>query len=96
MLCRLCFLIFLSETDASKKHQQDDLDAWQGRIFVDPAMPGASPGSRRAAYSALARTLAALHSVDIASVGLESYGRPTGYCARQARHPCSFLDAERL
>ncbi len=40
---------------------------------------------RAAAYAAMAATLAALHSVDPAAVGLQRFGRERGYCRRQAR-----------
>ena len=36
-------------------------------------------------YESLARTLAALHSVIPAEVGLQGYGRPSGYSRRQVR-----------
>jgi aminoglycoside phosphotransferase (APT) family kinase protein len=42
-----------------------------------------TPEARSAMAGALVRTLADLHSVDPASVGLVDYGRPDGYCARQ-------------
>jgi len=46
-------------------------------------MPGASEGERRAAYTAMAQTLAALHQVDFRGVGLQEFGRHSGYCSRQ-------------
>lgn len=55
----------------------------QGHIFVDPAMPSASPQERHAAYTAMAQTLARIHSVDYRKVGLQSFGRHHGYCSRQ-------------
>lgn len=55
----------------------------QGRIYVDPNCPSLSPPQRRAAYTAMARALASLHSVRPADVGLERFGRPQHYCARQ-------------
>ncbi|MFE2432410.1 phosphotransferase family protein [Streptomyces sp. NPDC059373] len=42
-----------------------------------------TPQTRATLSDALVRTLADLHSVDPASVGLADYGRPDGYCARQ-------------
>jgi aminoglycoside phosphotransferase (APT) family kinase protein len=56
-----------------------------GRLFTDPAMPGATPAQRAAAYAALADTLAALHRVDPAAVGLAGFGDPARYCERQVR-----------
>ena len=54
-----------------------------GRVFAAHALPGIEPGARRAMYGAMARTLAALHSVDPAAAGLADYGRPGNYFARQ-------------
>lgn len=69
----------------SKK--QAVLHAWavQGRIFTDAALPELSERERRAAYLGMAATLAALHSVDPAEVGLQGFGKASGYCQRQAR-----------
>lgn len=54
-----------------------------GRVFHDAALPGVSPADRRAMYAAAAATLARLHAVDPAAVGLGDFGRPGGYFARQ-------------
>ncbi len=55
----------------------------EGRVFADPSLPGLGAGERDAVYLALARTLAAIHSVDVAAVGLAEYGRPQRYLSRQ-------------
>ena len=55
----------------------------QGRVFIEPTLPELSPQERAAAYRQQATTLAALHSVRPEEVGLQRYGRPAGYCARQ-------------
>lgn len=56
----------------------------EGRIFWDPALPElASNAERTAASDAMNRVLAALHDVDIASIGLTDYGRPGNYFDRQ-------------
>lgn len=55
-----------------------------GRVFDDPAMPGLRPDERGALFRAMAETLAALHAVDPAAVGLADFGRPSGYFSRQA------------
>jgi aminoglycoside phosphotransferase (APT) family kinase protein len=57
----------------------------QGRIFWDVRLPEVEPGERRAIYDELARVLAAIHSVDLESVGLSDYGRPDAYVARQVK-----------
>lgn len=55
----------------------------EGRIFWDPALPGLEPSERTAVYDAMNATLAALHTVDPAALGLGDYGRPGNYFARQ-------------
>ena len=54
-----------------------------GRIFWDPALPDEAPPARASIYDAMNATLAALHSVDPAAVGLSDFGRPGNYFARQ-------------
>lgn len=54
-----------------------------GRTFDDPSLPDATPAERGAIYAELARVLAAIHTVDVAAVGLSDYGRPGNYFARQ-------------
>lgn len=55
----------------------------EGRVFADASLPGLGAGERDAVYLALARTLAAIHSVDVAAVGLSEHGRPQRYLSRQ-------------
>jgi len=54
-----------------------------GRVFEDPSLPGMQPVERRAIYREMARVLAALHRVDPVAAGLQNYGRPGNYFARQ-------------
>ena len=54
-----------------------------GRVFWDPALPDCAASERAAIYDAMNQTLAALHDVDVASVGLGDYGKPGNYFARQ-------------
>jgi aminoglycoside phosphotransferase (APT) family kinase protein len=54
-----------------------------GRTFMDPRVPGVTPGDRAAIYDDMNRCLAALHSVDLAAAGLSGFGRPGSYFARQ-------------
>jgi aminoglycoside phosphotransferase (APT) family kinase protein len=54
-----------------------------GRIFWDPALTDIAPAERLPVYDAMVDTLAAIHSVDIAAVGLSDYGKPGNYFARQ-------------
>ncbi|WP_293859712.1 phosphotransferase family protein [uncultured Alsobacter sp.] len=59
------------------------MDKLEGRVFHDCALPGIAPQDRRAMYFSMAETLAALHAVDPAAVGLGDFGRPGSYFARQ-------------
>ncbi len=56
----------------------------EGRIFWDPALPDLPANAERTAvYDAMNATLAALHDVDVAAVGLADFGRPGSYFERQ-------------
>jgi aminoglycoside phosphotransferase (APT) family kinase protein len=55
----------------------------EGRILWDLDLPRFAPDERRAFYDSFVSTLAALHQVDVAAVGLADYGRPGNYFARQ-------------
>lgn len=54
-----------------------------GRIFVDPALPGIDPMQRKSIYFAASETLASLHRIDADAIGLGKYGRRDNYCKRQ-------------
>jgi aminoglycoside phosphotransferase (APT) family kinase protein len=55
-----------------------------GRTFGDSALQDVPPAQRRPMFSALAETLAALHAINPAAVGLADYGRvQNDYFARQ-------------
>lgn len=72
-------------------HAEDDvvgtpfyvMERIEGRVFADAALPGLRPAERRALYASVADTLARLHAVDVAAVGLGDFGRPGDYFARQ-------------
>lgn len=60
------------------------MDYVSGRIFWDPALPEAADAAeRRAVYDAMNDTLAKLHGVDLAAVGLADFGKPGSYFERQ-------------
>jgi aminoglycoside phosphotransferase (APT) family kinase protein len=59
------------------------MDFLEGRIFRNARLPGMAPAERAAIYDNLNETLARLHGVDIAAVGLADYGRPGNYFQRQ-------------
>ncbi|XP_044479974.1 probable acyl-CoA dehydrogenase IBR3 [Mangifera indica] len=55
----------------------------EGRIFIDPKLPGVAPERRRAMYRATAKALASVHSANVDAIGLGRYGRRDNYCKRQ-------------
>ena len=55
----------------------------EGRIFWDPAVPEVNNEERTAIYDEMNRVLAALHRVNVDTVGLTDYGKPGNYYARQ-------------
>jgi aminoglycoside phosphotransferase (APT) family kinase protein len=59
------------------------MDQVDGRVFTDLALADLPEAERTACYADLVRVMAALHAIDPASVGLEGFGRPAGYVARQ-------------
>jgi aminoglycoside phosphotransferase (APT) family kinase protein len=59
------------------------MDAVEGRILVNPAMPDQTPAERAAIFDSMNDVLARLHKVDPAKVGLGDYGRSGQYIARQ-------------
>ncbi len=54
-----------------------------GRSFMNGQLPDQTPTERRAIYETMVDTLARLHSIDPASVGLGDYGKPGNYFERQ-------------
>ena len=59
------------------------MDCVEGRIFWQQDLPGLAPSERAALYEEMNRVLAALHGADYKAIGLEDYGRPGNYFARQ-------------
>ena len=55
----------------------------RGRIFWDATFPQVRRDERRAYFEAMNDTLARLHSLDPAAVGLEDYGKSGSYFVRQ-------------
>jgi aminoglycoside phosphotransferase (APT) family kinase protein len=59
------------------------MERLDGRIFDQYAMPGLTPGERRACYRSMAETMADMHTFDWKGAGLSDYGRPGNYIERQ-------------
>nr|CAB3461846.1 unnamed protein product [Digitaria exilis] len=55
----------------------------QSAHAVEREYQGVTPSKRRAIYLSTAKTLAAIHKVDVNAIGLQKYGRRDNYCKRQ-------------
>lgn len=56
----------------------------QGRVFWNPALPEATNAERTEVFDQMNQVMVALHKVDVDTVGLSDYGRPSNYFVRQA------------
>ncbi|KAG5981418.1 hypothetical protein E4U55_002951 [Claviceps digitariae] len=56
-----------------------------GRIIEDFTLPGVTAQERTAMWRAAIETLARFHTVDYKAVGLERFGKPSGFYGRQVR-----------
>ncbi|MEI6183041.1 MAG: phosphotransferase family protein [Polynucleobacter sp.] len=54
-----------------------------GRVFVDQSLPGLSASERQQIYEQMNQTISAIHRLDYVSLGLETFGKPGNYFARQ-------------
>jgi len=54
-----------------------------GRVFADQSLPGLQASERRKVYEQMNHTIAAIHRQDYESLGLENFGKPGNYFARQ-------------
>ncbi len=54
-----------------------------GRSLWDGTLPGCEPEERRAIYNAMIDTIADLHMQKPDEIGMDDFGKPTDYCARQ-------------
>lgn len=55
----------------------------EGRVLWDQSLPGMNCAERAAIYDEMNRVIAQLHTVDYAAIGLQDYGKPGNYFARQ-------------
>lgn len=59
------------------------MDLVPGRVFWDPRLPDLGRDDRSGIFDSMNRTIAAIHKLDPAAVGLDDYGRHENYLARQ-------------
>ena len=72
------------------------MERLEGRVFATSDLDGAPAGDRRAMVMSFAETLARLHDIDWQAAGLEGFGRPGGYFARQVARWSRQWEAERF
>ncbi len=71
------------------------MDHVEGRIFWDATAPQVSREERAALFDAMNATIAKLHLVDYAAIGLDDYGKPGNYFERQiSRWSRQYLEDE--
>src|SRR5262245_44276352 len=59
------------------------MDFVDGRVLWDPALPGMTREQRAAIWDEKNRVISLLHTIDFRAVGLEDFGKPGNYIARQ-------------
>ncbi len=59
------------------------MDMVEGHIFWDATFPTVSNAERPAYFDAMNATIAGLHGINYAAIGLQDYGKPGNYFARQ-------------
>ncbi|MGB0919905.1 MAG: phosphotransferase family protein [Alphaproteobacteria bacterium] len=59
------------------------MDCVDGRVLWDPTIPSVDKENRIAIYDSMNDAIAKLHNVDYKAVGLEDFGKPGNYFARQ-------------
>ncbi|MFP8878925.1 MAG: phosphotransferase family protein [Myxococcota bacterium] len=59
------------------------MECVEGRVLWDSLLPELNRDERREIYDSMNEVLARLHTIDFAALGLEDFGRPGNYFARQ-------------
>ncbi len=54
-----------------------------GRVFADQSLPGLAASERWQIYEQMNHSISAIHRLDYVSLGLETFGKPGNYFARQ-------------
>lgn len=71
------------------------MDCIEGRIIWDGTFPDVPSADRRCYFDAMNATIAQLHAIDPAAIGLQDFGKPGNYFARQiARWSRQYHDDE--
>jgi aminoglycoside phosphotransferase (APT) family kinase protein len=72
------------------------MDYIEGRVIRSPADDDLDPGQHNGCATSLVQTLARLHGLDYAAIGLDGLGRPKGYLERQMQRWGQQLEASRV
>jgi len=72
------------------------MDYVPGRVIASPELPGCTADERNNMYRSMVDVLGALHAVDYRAVGLETFGRPSAYIARQVARWSNQYEASKL
>ena len=72
------------------------MDYVPGRVIASPALPGCTADQRDSMYRSMVDVLGALHAVDYRAAGLETFGRPSAYIARQVTRWSKQYEASKL
>ncbi|HXC38796.1 MAG TPA: phosphotransferase [Burkholderiales bacterium] len=67
-----------------------------GRTLLDPRLAEVERAQRAPMYAELAKVLARLHAVDFRQAGLQGFGRPENYVARQVERWSKQYEASRV
>ena len=59
------------------------MDYVEGRVLWDQSLPGMTQAERAATWDELNRVISLLHGIDFEKAGLQGFGKPGGYIARQ-------------
>ena len=59
------------------------MECVEGRVLWDQSLPGMTAPERAAYYDEMNRVIALLHTIDYKAIGLETFGKPGNYFARQ-------------
>ena len=70
------------------------MDCLDGRFVTNPSFPDVSESERTEMWKDAVRTLAKLHRVKPADVGLEKFGKPNGFYNRQVKTFTSLAESQ--
>lgn len=68
----------------------------EGRVFWNADIPRVKKADRAAIYDSMNDFLARLHQLDYRAVGLETFGRETGFTARNLKRWCTIYEQSKL